>query len=127
MTKDLGKIVLRIVLVSLYAILVMRLIGFVMPDNVEFQSDVPKKIFFFFYLLFFNLNVEGSLYFDRYLNKKLPWFYSPQKRIFIQVTYIILWALITIGLPFTAWYFINGQSLAYPPASVIIFIGSVNS
>ncbi|NPD47958.1 sensor histidine kinase [Lentimicrobium sp. S6] len=79
----------------------------------------------FLYLLFFNLNTEGSLFFDRYLNKKLPWFHFPLKRIIIQFSFIILWTLITLGLPFVRWYFINGQSLAYPPASVIIFIGSI--
>lgn len=125
MTKSIGKTLIRIVLVSLYAILVMKLVGFAMPDNIEYKSPIPKQIFLFFYLLFFNLNTEGSLFFDRYLNKKLPWFYFPQKRIFIQLGFIILWAFITIGLPFIAWYFINGQSLAYPPASVIIFIGSI--
>lgn len=125
MTKSIGKILIRIVLVSLYAILVMKLVGFAMPENIEYKSHIPKQIFLFFYLLFFNLNTEGSLFFDRYLNKKLPWFYFPQKRIFIQLGFILLWAFITIGLPFIAWYFINGQSLAYPHASVIIFIGSI--
>jgi len=125
MKNDIGKILLRMLLVSLYAILVMRLVGFAMPDNVEFQSDVPKKIFFFFYLLFFNFNVEGSLFFDRYLNKVLPWFNAPKKRILIQSAFVILWTLITLGLPFVRWYFINEQSLIYPPASIIIFIGSI--
>ena len=124
MIRSIGKFLIRIVLISLYAILVMKLVGFAMPDNIEYKSHIPKQIFLFFYLLFFNLNTEGSLFFDRYLNKKYPWFYSPQKRIFIQLGFIILWACITIGLPFIAWYFINGQSLTYPPASVIIFIGS---
>ncbi|MBT4728255.1 MAG: histidine kinase [Bacteroidetes bacterium] len=115
----------RIILVSLYAILVMKLVGFAMPDDIEYNSHIPKQFFFIAYLFFFNLNSEGSLFFDRYLNKKLPWFYSPHKRIIIQFTFIILWAFITIGFPFITWYFINGKSLAYPPASVIIFIGSV--
>jgi two-component system LytT family sensor kinase len=125
MQRTIGKTLIRIVLVSLYAILVMKLVGFAMPDTIEYNSNIPKQLFLFFYLLFFNLNTEGSLFFDRYLNKKLPWFYFPQKRIFIQFGFIILWGVITIGLPFIAWYFINGQSLSYPPASVIIFIGSV--
>lgn len=125
MTKSIGKTLIRVVLVSLYAILVMKLVVFAMPDNIAYKSHIPKQLFLFFYLLFFNLNTEGSLFFDRYLNKKHPWFYSPQKRIFIQLGFIILWALISIGLPFITWYFINGQSLAYPHASVIIFIGSV--
>jgi len=120
-----GKILIRIVLVSLYAILVMKLVGFTMPDDIEFKSPTPKHLILIVYLLFFNLNTEGNLFFDRYLNKKLPWFHSPQKRIIIQSTFIFLWTLISIGLPFVAWYFINGKSFAYPPASVIIFIGSI--
>jgi two-component system LytT family sensor kinase len=125
MTKTIGKRFIRIFLVSLYAFLVMKLVGFAMPDGVEYRSHIPKQLFLLLYLFFFNLNIEGSLFFDRYLNKKLLWYYSPQKRILIQCTFIILWTLMTIGLPFIVWYYINGQSIAYPPATVIIFIGSV--
>ena len=125
MTKTIKRILLRILLVTVYAMLVLKLVGFTMSDNVEFQSDIPIQIFLFFYLLFFNLNTEGNLFFDRYLNKKLPWFDYPKKRITIQLAFIILWTFVTIGLPFTAWYFINGESLAYPPGPVIIFIGSI--
>ena len=125
MKKSLGKSLIRIVFVSLYAMLVMKLVGFAMPDDIEYNSHIPKNRFLFLYLLFFNLNTEGSLFFDRYLNKRLQWFYSPKKRIFIQSTFIILWTLITIGLPFTAWYYINGQSLLYPSNSVIVFIASI--
>ena len=125
MKKSLGKLLIRIVFVSLYAMLVMKLVGFAMPDDIEYISHIPKNSFLFLYLLFFNLNTEGSLFFDRYLNKRLQWFYSPKKRIFIQSTFIILWTLITIGLPFTAWYYINSQSLLYPSNSVIIFIASI--
>ncbi len=119
------KIAGRILLVSLYALLVMKLVGFAMPDNIEFKPRFPKYLILIFYLFFFNLNTEGSLFFDRYLNKKLPWFYAPKKRMFFQFGFTILWAFITLGLPFVRWYFINGQSLVYPPASVIIFIGSL--
>lgn len=125
MTKSIRRTLLRIVLVSLYAFLVMRLVGFAMADDIEFQADVPIEIFFLCYLLFFNLNTEGNLFFDRYLNKKLPWFDAPKKRMIIQFAFIIGWTFITIGLPFTAWYFINGQSFTYPPGPVIIFIGSI--
>lgn len=120
------KAIVRVALVSLYALLVMKLVTFVMPnDNVEYNSPIPKQVFLFFYLFFFNLNVEGSLFFDRYLNKKLPWFYFSKKRIIIQFVFIILWAFISIGIPFTAWYYINGKSLIYPRTPVIIFIGAV--
>ncbi|MCM4171916.1 histidine kinase [Arenibacter sp. TNZ] len=125
MSKNNKKTVIRIVLVSLYAILVMKLVSLGMPENTEFQLQIPKGLFLFFYLLFFNLNVEGSLFFDRYLNKKHPWYSNPQKRLFIQIGVIILWTFISIGIPFTAWYFINEQSLIYPKAPVIIFIGSI--
>lgn len=125
MSKNSRNTFIRIVLVSLYAIAVMRLVSFGMSENAEFQLQIPKRLFLFFYLLFFNLNVEGSLFFDRYLNKKNPWYSNPQKRLFIQIGVIILWTFISIGIPFTVWYFINGQSLIYPKAPVIIFICSV--
>lgn len=124
MTKTI-KSVIRITLVSLYAILVIRLISLGMPENVKYELQIPEDIFMLFYLLFFNLNTEGNLYFDRYLNKKQPWFSNPRKRLLIQIGGIISWTIITIGFPFTAWYFFNGQSLIYPQAPVIIFIGSV--
>ena len=125
MSKNIKNTVIRIVLVSLYAILVIRLVTFVMPNDIEYNSPIPKQVFLFFYLLFFNLNVEGSLFFDRYLNKKIHWFNFPKKRIVIQFVLIMIWAFISIGIPFIAWYFINEQSLIYPRAPVIIFIGSV--
>lgn len=125
MSKNSRNTVIRIVLVSLYAIAVMRLVSLGMPENAELQLQIPKGLFLFFYLLFFILNVEGSLFFDRYLNKKHPWYSNPQKRLFIQIGAIILWTFISIGIPFTVWYFINGQSLIYPKAPVIIFLGSI--
>jgi len=119
-------VILRIAFVSLYAILVMKLVLLVMPnDELRHNSPIPKHLFLIFYLIFFNLNTEGSLFFDRYLNKKLPWFYFSKKRIIIQLVFIIAWSIISIGIPFTAKYFIYGESLIYPRAPLIIFIGSV--
>jgi two-component system LytT family sensor kinase len=125
MIKSIGKTLIRIVLVSLYAILVMKLVAFAMPDTIEYKSHIPKHLFLFCYLLFFNLNTEGSLFLDRYLNKKISWFDFPKKRLLFQLSFVVLWTFITIGLPFIAWYFINEQSMVYPAAPVIIFIGSV--
>ena len=121
--KNWLKVVLRIILVSVYAILVMKLIVFLRPDNIKFTQSITK--FLLLYLTLFNLNTEGSLLMDRILNKRLPWFVYPKKRLIVQLSVIIIWSLITIGIPFTIWYFINGRSLVYPPASVIIFIGSI--
>lgn len=125
MTKSIGKTFIRIVLVSLYAMLVMKLVGYVMPDTIEYTSEVPKEIFLLSYLLIFNLSTEGSLFFDRYLNKKYPWFHFPKKRLLIQLGIIILWTFISIGLPFVAWYYINDQSLIFDQAPVIVFIASI--
>lgn len=82
MSKNSRNTLIRIVLVSLYAIAVMRLVSLGMPKDAELQLQIPKGLFLFFYLLFFNLNVEGSLFFDCYLNKKHPWYSNPQKRLF---------------------------------------------
>lgn len=125
MSKNSRNTFIRIVLVSFFAFAVMRLVSLGMPENREFQLQIPKELFLFFYLLFFNLIVEGSLFFDRYLNRKRPWYYNPQKRLFIQIGIIILWTFICIAIPFTIQYFINGQFLIYPKAPVIIFICSV--
>jgi len=125
MLKSLGRKIIRIILVSLYALLVLKLVRFTMPDNIEFTPPISRMGLIFLYFLFFNLNTEGNLYFDTFLNKKLPWFTNPQKRLLVQFGIIVTWSLITIALPFTFWYFFNGKSLVYPPASVIIFIGSV--
>lgn len=126
MIKNIGKILIRITFVSFYALLVMKLVGFAMPDNIQYQVQIiPRRIFLLLYFILFNLNTEGCFFFDRYLNKKLLWFYAPQKRIYIQLGFLLLWSFITIGIPFIIWYYLNGESLAYPPASVIIFIGAI--
>lgn len=115
----------RIILVSLYAMLVMRLITYTMQGIVVFNPPISTELFVLFYLLFFNLNTEGNIYFDRYLNKKLSWYINPRKRIIIQIGFMLIWSLLTIGVPYTYWYYLNGNSLPYPPASIIIFIGSI--
>ena len=89
--NSIGKTVVRIVLVSLYAILVMRLVGFVMPDTIEYTSETPLGIFLFFYLLIFNLNTEGNLFFDRYLNKNTLGF------TFLESGFLFNWALSFCG------------------------------
>lgn len=125
MLKNSRNTLMRIVLVSLYALASLMLIRLLMPKSTGLQLQIPKGFFLFFYILTFNLNVEGNLFFDRYLNRKRPWYYNPQKRLFIQIGIIILWTFICIAIPFTIQYFINGQSLIYPKAPVIIFICSV--
>jgi LytS/YehU family sensor histidine kinase len=47
------------------------------------------------------------------------------QRLFLQITVVVVWSLITIGLPFTFFYFKNGGSFIYPPTSVIIFLSAI--
>ncbi len=125
MTKAVYRTIIRIVLVSLYAILVMRLVSLAMPHADVFLSITYKILFLFIYLCCFNLNVEGNLYFDRYLNKKLSWFYVPKKRLLIQLSFLFIWSFITIGLPFALWYYANEHRVTNPIKPVFIYISSV--
>ena len=125
MTQNLKKTIARILLVSVYSLLVLALVEFTRQDNTVFDPPFPKYLFLIFYLFFFNLNTEGNLFFDRYLNKRMPWYDNPHKRLTLQIGFVFMWTIISIGIPFTIWYFINGKSLIYPPASIIIFIGSI--
>ena len=105
MYKLRSKIGIRIALVSFYAFLIMLIVGLNVPDDVRFNGTFPRWLFLLIYLFFFNLNTEGSLFFDKYLNQKLPWYYNPRKRLSIQLGFVLFWTVMTIGVPFTIWYF----------------------
>jgi LytS/YehU family sensor histidine kinase len=77
------------------------------------------------YLLFFNLNSEGNLYFDRYLDQKLPWFYFPRKRVLVQSVFMLVWSVLTLGMLYLIWYFLKDGALQYPQFLFFIFIISV--
>ncbi|MBI9070130.1 MAG: histidine kinase [Melioribacteraceae bacterium] len=96
-----------------------------MPDDIEIVGHFPRGLFVVFYILLSNLNTEGNLIFNSLLNKKLPWFYFPQKRLLTQLSFILMWTIVTIGIPFTIWYFYNGRSFTYPPFSVAAFVSSI--
>jgi sensor histidine kinase YesM len=120
-----GKVLLRIFIVSVYAYLVLRMIRLSLPDNIEINLPLAKVWMLLIYLFVFNLNTEGSLFIDRILDKKLPWYYAMRKRLIVQFAAVVLWSLVIIGLPVTLWYFKNGGSLIYPPTSVIVFLSSI--
>ncbi len=119
------KRISRIFLVSIYAFIVMVLVRITMPKDWAFNPRIPLIIFLFAYVFFFNLYTEGSLYINRYLNKRIPWKDTPKKRIWVQSLLILLWSVLSIGIPFTVWYFYNGRSLTYPQFSVFSFISSI--
>jgi len=126
MIKKAGKIVLRIPLVSIYAILTLKLVGFARQSGAQFQSTViPKTVFIFLYVFFFNLNTEGNFYFSKYLNKKLDWSEDLKKRLIKELGFLFIWSIPTIVIPFGVWYIINGMSFSYPPASIIVFISAI--
>lgn len=119
------KTIFRILLVSLYAILVLKLVKETMPADIKITKNFPQGIFPIAILALFNLNTEGNLIFNRFLNKKLSWFNFPKKRLIIQLSFILMWTIVTIGVPFTIWYFYNGRSFTYPPFSVATFVSSI--
>lgn len=119
------KVIVRILIVSAYAYLVAQLILLTLPANVEFNPSISKFWILLMYFFIFNLNTEGSLFFDRLLNKKLPWGNDMNQRLILQFAGVVVWSLITIGLPFTFWYYKNGGSFIYPPTSIITFLSSI--
>ncbi len=96
-----------------------------MPKDWVFTPRPFQLIFLLVYLSIFNIYTEGSLFLNRRFNNKFPWIDNPQKRLLVQVLIIFLWSLISIGIPFTIWYFVNGKSLAYPQFSVLTFIAAI--
>lgn len=126
MIKKVGKTVLRITLVSLYAMLTLMLVGFARQADTEFHSTTTHRwLFIFLYILLFNFNTEGNFYFTKYINTKISWSKNLKKRIIIQLGFLFVWTIPTMVIPFCIWYIINGMSFAYPPASVIIFISAI--
>ncbi len=125
MKSSLIKITGRIILVSLGALAIpLLLIKFAKVEGAIFS--LPHVwIFLIMYVLFFNLNSEGNLYFDRYLNKKLPWFYFPRKRMLVQTVFMLVWSALTIGVLYLIWYFLKDGVLQYPQFLFFIFIISV--
>lgn len=121
----LGATCVRVILVSLYA----GSIPLVLTQTLakDLVDELPDQVVFlaFVYILVFNLNSEGFLWFDHFLNKRLPWFYFPRKRLLIQSVFLVTWSLMTVGGYFTVWYVVNDFSLLYPPLSVFAVIASV--
>ena len=56
---------------------------------------------------------------------KLPWGTNPQWRLWVQGLTLLLWSIISIGIPFYIWYIINGKSLNYPQLSVLTFVAAI--
>jgi sensor histidine kinase YesM len=116
---------IRVILVSLYAGSIPFLLAQTLAHDLVDQLPENVSFLIFIYILMFNLNSEGFLWFDHYLNKRLPWFYFPRKRLLIQSAFLVLFSLLTVGGYFTVWYVVNDYSLLYPPLSVFAVIASI--
>jgi sensor histidine kinase YesM len=125
MNTSLPNTAFRIIIVSLGALAIpLLLIKFAKVEGVIYS--LPRVwIFFILYVLFFNLNSEGNLYFDRYLDQKLPWFYFPRKRVLVQSVFMLVWSVLTLGMLYLIWYFLKDGALQYPQFLFFIFIISV--
>jgi hypothetical protein len=120
------NLLVRFIFVSLYALAIPAiLIKLPKSHDAVFSLPIPIGLFLVTYLLFFNLNIEGNLSFDHYLDKKFPWFYFPKKRLAVQSVFILGFSVLTIGTLFTVFYFVNDRSLEYPSFPFFVFIGSI--
>ncbi|KPA16269.1 signal transduction histidine kinase [Candidatus Magnetomorum sp. HK-1] len=126
MKSSLFKPLIRLIFVSLYALAIPAIL-IILPKHHDISFSFPISIWLFLviYLIFFNLNIQGNLSFDHYLDKKLPWFYFTKKRLVVQFVFILAFSVLTIGALFTVMYFVNDCSLEYPSFSFFVFIGSV--
>jgi hypothetical protein len=126
MKYSLFNLLVRFIFVSLYALAIPAiLIKLPKSHDAVFSLPIPIGLFLVTYLLFFNLNIEGNLSFDHYLDKKFPWFYFPKKRLAVQSVFILGFSVLTIGTLFTVFYFVNDRSLEYPSFPFFVFIGSI--
>ncbi len=125
MKHTIFKIPVRVILVSLYAIVVVVFVKHNMQNDAVSSPLLPIWVFLLIYLTFFNLNTEGNLFFDRYLNSKLPWFYFPRKRLLVQFGFILGWSFISLATPFMILRFIRGSSLLYPSFSGFVLLSAI--
>ncbi|NOU62120.1 sensor histidine kinase [Marinifilum caeruleilacunae] len=122
MKRRLYNNLIRLFLVSIYAIFISGILKVTLLEVVGFKPPINERSFWISYLILFNLNTEFNYYLDKYLNNHLPWFFNNTKRVILQFSCMILSTLIIIGIPFVIWYIKIGQSLSYPISTVILFI-----
>jgi len=115
--------IFRLITVSIYAMLVPLFFQFAIGDGRIQQNENPPYFFLLIYILFFNIASEGNIFFDRYLNKRISWYYFPKKRLLTQLVFTFLWSFIVVGVPFILRYIWG--SLIYPMFSVVTFIAVV--
>jgi len=115
---------IRVIVISIYAILVPIIFKAIIRDDMMREEGFMPFLFLLLYVLFFNIASEGNIFFDRYLNKRISWYYFPRKRLLIQVLFTFLWSIIVVGTPFVIRYIIIG-SLVYPMFSVITAIAII--
>lgn len=103
------KVFTRIVIVSVYSLLVLYLFG--MMQDFTFRGKVNLGVLIPAYIFFFNVASEGNLLIDKYLDKRLPWFIYARKRLVIQIAITLAWTLLMTAIPFSARFLVNSELL----------------
>ncbi len=101
--KEKKELLLRLVLVSLYSLGVLYFLQ-TLVKPLENPNDTPSMdqwTLGALYIVCFNIGSEGNLFFDRFLNKRTPWFIYGKKRLTIQLTLTFLWTAVITAVPFT--------------------------
>jgi len=110
--------------VSLWAMSIPIFLKYFFARQVDLIVPLPLWLLCLLYLVFFNLNIEGNLAIDRYLNKKLIWIESPRFRLLVQLTLMIACTLITIVTPMVLWYYLKGTHVTFPAFFFIVFLAN---
>ena len=119
-----AKILLRVSIVSIYATLNLLFLQFVI--GFSGLTNRPNSIILIFMYIFdFNLASETNLLFDKYLNKRLPWFYNTGKRLTIQIIFTFVCTTVITSIPFIVWYFISGKSPIFRPFPLSTFVSGL--
>ncbi len=113
----------RILIVSIYSVIVLFLVKLTLPKGLIYP--IPPWALIIAYILFFVITSEGNLYIDKQLDKKLPWFYYPKKRLYRQLIYTLLWSFFIMTILYVSRHFISDKTKAHPSFPVITLIATV--
>jgi hypothetical protein len=95
-------ILLRVTVVSLYALGTMQLNELLGP-TVHPLDPILRGIL---YVAAFNLAGEGNLMIDRFLNQHMPWYPDVRRRLSVQLTATFVWGILLLFVAFFPWLFL---------------------
>ncbi|HLP15402.1 MAG TPA: histidine kinase [Bacteroidota bacterium] len=89
---------IRMMIITVYAEALLQQFMYLVYPFVIPMDPLTLHIL---YIATFNLASEGNLLIDKRLNKTMPWFTNPQKRLLVQLGGAILWSLAVVVITFS--------------------------